>query len=152
MSFNFLTLTGDPMHDINAIAWVITNLLIVYIAAMVLIFVTGYYILFNPKATTAGRYVFRFFVSLLVLTLLLFITLFIDPGGDRIWSEYPTDVMVWRPLTRLAGYIYVAYSITSLAWLLFVRKWCPNKLVTTDSYNTEFTSETRKENHDKHTI
>lgn len=141
---NTLTLTGNFWVDVNAVAWVVTNLLVAYIAVIVVVFVLGYYILFNPKVTTAGQYIFRFFVSLVVLNVLMFITLFVDPSQGRVWSEYPDDVMPWRPLLRLAGYTYVAFTVTSLAVLLVVRKWFPHKLVTANGYyyNTETRSET----------
>ena len=145
-----LTLTGSFWMDVNAVAWVITNLLVVYIAVLVVVFVLGYYILFNPKATSAGKYIFRFFVSLLVLNVLLFVTLFIDPSQGRVWSEYPSDVMPWRPLVRLVGYIYVAYTVTSLAVLLVVRKWYPHKLITAESH--DLTIKTRAEKFAKHRV
>jgi hypothetical protein len=133
------------MFNWNTVAWVSTNLLIAYIAVMLVVFVTGYYVLFNPKVTTAGRYIFRFFISLIAVIGLVFISLFVDPIANNTWSMYPQDTAFWRPTVRLVGYAYVAFTITSLAILLIVRKWHPHKLRTASDY--EFVK-TRQEHND----
>lgn len=120
----------DFINAWNTFAWVAANLLVGYIAIAVILFVIGYWILFDPRATTAGRNIFRFFVSLLLIIGLVFVGLFIDPHVDRPWFTYPGDVNPWRPTLRLLGYGYVAYTITSLAVLLVIRKWWPQKLRT----------------------
>lgn len=125
----------ELMINWNTVAWVFTNVLVAYIAIMLVVFVLGYYILFNPKVTTAGRYIFRFFISLIAVIGLVFVSLFIDPRSNYMWFEYPQDTAFWRPTLRLAGYLYVAFSITSLAVLLIVRKWYPHKLRTSKDHD-----------------
>lgn len=120
----------DWINAWNAFAWVTANVLVAYIVVALFVFVIGYWVLFDPKATTGGRYIFRFFLSLIMIIGLVFIGLFLDPTANRHWSEYPGDVSLWRPTVRLLGYSYVAYTITSLSSLLIIRKWWPNKLRT----------------------
>lgn len=114
----------------NHFAWVFSSVILVYIFVMLLVFVVGYYALFNPKVTTAGRYIFRFFVSLIAVIGLVVIGLFVDPQGSTRWNVLPEDILYWRPTVRLIGYIYVAFSITSLSVLLVMRKWFPHKMRT----------------------
>jgi hypothetical protein len=113
---------------INTIAWVGANILIAYIATAVVLFVVMYYVFFDPKATTAGRMIFRFMLSLVGVTGLVFIGIFIDPAGSRSPFSTPHDVEVWRPLLRLTIYGYVAFTITTLAIALIMRKWFPHKV------------------------
>lgn len=115
---------------INHIAWVIGNILIAYDVFSVIVFVIGYYIIYDPKATTAGKLIFRFFVSLLGLIILVFVGTYIDPSGDRSWLDIPDDVDAWRPVFRCIVYGYIAFAMTSLAVLLVVRKWWPQKVKT----------------------
>lgn len=114
----------------NAIAWVGANLLVAYIAVALVVFVVGYQLLFDPRATTGGKLVFRFALSLIGVIGLVFISLFIDPRMGSQWFMYPGDVIWWRPTLRLAAYVYVAYTITSLSVLLVIRKFWPEKLKT----------------------
>jgi len=116
------------MDVINSIAWVGANILVAYIAVALVIFVAGYWILFDPRATTAGRFIFRFMLSLVGVILLIFVGTYVDPTHNREWMTYPNDVMEWRPIARIVGYGYVAYTITSLAILLGLRKWKPHLL------------------------
>lgn len=118
------------IHNFNSIAWVVSNILVAYIAAVLIIFVVGYFSLFDPRATTGGRFIFRFALSLIGVIGLVFISLFIDPRLGAMWYMYPGDVLLWRPSVRLIAYAYVAYTITGLAVLLVVRKWFPHKLRT----------------------
>ncbi len=120
----------DWLDAFNAVAWIAANVIVGYISVVLVLFVIGYFILFDPRATTAGKYIFRFFLSLFFIIGLIFIGLFIDPRVGREWNQYSGDVLFWRPLARLAGYLYVAYTITGLAGLLIVRKWWPEKLRT----------------------
>lgn len=120
----------DWLITINSIAWITANLLIAYIAVALLVFVILYVIIFDPKATTGGRLIFRFFVSLVGVMGLVFIGSFIDPVHGREWFVYPGDVIVWRPVVRLIVYGYVAFTVTSLVVLLIIRKWYPEKLRT----------------------
>lgn len=142
MNQDWITRITELMIDWNTVAWVVTNVLVAYIAVMLVVFVVGYYALFNPRVTTAGRYIFRFFVSLIAVIGLVFVSLFIDPHSNNLWYEYPYDTAFWRPTVRLAGYAYVAFSITSLAILLIVRKWHPHMLRTAKDHDLV---QTRKE-------
>lgn len=121
---------SNELNAINTVAWVTSNLLVAYISMVLVIFVVGYFILFDPKATTAGKFIFRFFLSLFWIVGLVFVGIFVDPKVGREWFVYPGDVLFWRPLARLIGYGYIAYTITGLAILLGVRKWKPSLLRT----------------------
>lgn len=114
------------LETINAIAWVSANLLVVYVAFVLAVFVVGYYTFFDPRATTAGKMIFRFMLSLVGVIGLVVVGTFIDPSHSREWFSYPGDVASWRPIARLVIYLYVAYTISSLAVVLFIRKWKPH--------------------------
>lgn len=116
------------LNVINAVFYVVSNVLIVYIAVGVIAFVIGYYALFDPSATTAGKMIFRFFLSLVGIIGLVFIGTFIDPAVNRTWWQLPPDVEPWRPLIRFVVYVYVAFTITSLAVLLWLRKYRPHRI------------------------
>lgn len=120
----------DFIQEVNAVAWVLSNVVLAYSSVALLVFVAGYYILFDPSATTGGKFIFRFMISLVGVMALVFIGVFVDPVAGRAWFTYPGDVALWRPVTRLIIYSYIAFTITSLAVLLVVRKWHPHKLVT----------------------
>lgn len=114
----------------NTFAWVTSNLLVAYVGVVLVIFVAGYQILFDPRATTAGRFIFRFGLSLILVIGLIFISVFVDPQAGREWFIFPGDTLWWRPLLRLVAYSYVAYTITGLAVVLYFRKFYPDKLRT----------------------
>ena len=118
------------LNVINPIAWVLGNLLVAYDAISIIVFVIGYIIIYDPSTTTAGKLIFRFFVSLMGLIILVFIATYIDPAADHIWLELPNDVDAWHPVFRTIVYGYIGYSVTSLAVLLVIRKWWPNKVNT----------------------
>lgn len=120
----------DWLSWINSSAWVFTNLLVAYIAVVLVVFVVAYYAWFDPRATTAGKYVFRFILSLIGVIGLVFVSLFVDPAMGRRWFEYPGDILWWRPLTRLIIYAYVAFTVTGLAVVVMLRKWKPSLLRT----------------------
>lgn len=141
--FNWFV-TSDELNKYNAFTWIISNILVAYVSFALVLFVIAYYVLFNIKKTTAGRYVFKFFLSLFGIVGLIFISLFIDPTYGRQWNIYPGDVIWWRPTVRLVAYAYVSYTITSLAILLAVRKWRPDLLRTS---NDRGIVETRKPDH-----
>jgi len=116
----------DVIHIINTVAWVGANFLIAYSCVAIILFVIGYYILFDPRATTGGKLIFRFMLSLVGVIGLIFVGVFVDPAGNREWFTYPGDVDVWRPLIRFGIYFYVSFTITSLAILLVIRKFKPS--------------------------
>lgn len=120
----------DWLWHFDAIAWIMSNLLVGYIGVALIVFSISYYILFDPRATTGGRMVFRFTFSLIGVVGLVFISLFIDPSPGHRWNEFPGDVLWWRPLLRLAAYLYVSYTVTAMAVVLYLRKFHPKKLNT----------------------
>lgn len=115
---------------INTGAWIASNILVGYISLLLLVFVIFYFIVFDPRATTAGKNIFRFITSLVGVMGLVFIGSYIDPQPGRGLFEFPGDVIWWRPLVRLGVYGYVGYAVTSLLVVLIIRKWWPNKLRT----------------------
>lgn len=123
------------VNIINTVAWIATNVIIIYIGAALLIFTVGYYILFDVKATTAGRFIWRFALSLVGVIALVFIGIWVDPSSGRSWFQYPGDVVWWRPLVRLLVYVYVGFTITGLAVLLGIRKWSPGQIKITPLKN-----------------
>lgn len=123
----------DIIDVINPIAWVAANLILAYTALALVVFVVLYYALFDPKATTGGKFIFRFMLSLVGIIGLVFLGIFVDPPPTRGWGVYPDYVDWWRPLLRLLVYGYVAFTVTSLAVLLVLRKWFPHKLKTAPS-------------------
>lgn len=128
----FLT---SVLEVINPILYVLSNLLVVYIAIALLVFVTAYYVLFDPRATTAGRQIFRFFLSLVGVILLVFIGTFVDPSPSRNWNRLAEDVEFWRPGLRFIVYAYVAYTVTALAVILWLRKFRPNRVKSAPDLN-----------------
>jgi hypothetical protein len=123
---------GTPLwlESVNSVSWVASNILVAYISIVLVAFVIFYFTQFDPKATTAGRFIFRFIVSLVGVIGLVFIGSFVDPVQGRAWFQYPGDVVFWRPLLRLIVYGYVAYAVTALQILLVIRKWWPQRLRT----------------------
>jgi len=124
------------MIGINAVLWVMSNMLVAYIALALLVFTIAYPILFDPGATTAGKLILRFAGSLIGVIGLVFISVFVDPRIGAQWFQFPGDVLWWRPALRFAAYAYVAYSITSLVVLLWLRKFRPKKLHTAPNEST----------------
>lgn len=114
------------LTGLNTFVWVGSNILIAYSALLLIIFVIFYFVVFDPRATTAGKFIFRFIVSLVGVIALAFIGSFIDPIPGRLWFQYPGDVIWWRPVVRFGVYFYVAFSITALTILLGIRKWRPS--------------------------
>ncbi|PPI08243.1 hypothetical protein [Rathayibacter sp. AY1B8] len=114
----------------NATFWILSNLLIAYIAAMLVIFGIAYPVFFDPLATTAGKFVLLFALSLIGVIGLVFIGLFIDPRNGVEWWQYPPDIYWWRPAVRLAVYTCVAFTITGLVVVLWLRKFRPQLLKT----------------------
>ncbi len=114
----------------NSFLWVLSNFLVLYIGLMLVVFLTLYYALFDPRATTAGRFLYRFALSLLGVIALVFISLYLDPAPGRGVMEYPGDVFWWRPALRFVAYLGVAYTVTALNVLLVIRKYFPHMLRT----------------------
>ena len=118
----------DFLEWLDPIFWVIANLGLIYIGVLLLAFTVLYPTLFDPSATTGGKMIFRFVLSLSMVVALIVVGIFIDPRHDIPWYEYPGDTIWWRPTIRLAVYTYISYTITSLVIFLWKRKFYPQKL------------------------
>lgn len=113
---------------INPALWVIANLCLIYIGITLILFVVLYQVFFDPRATTGGRMIFRFALSLSFVVAIIVLGLFVDPRHDLPWYLYPIDTSWWRPAARVVAYGYVAYTISALVWFLYHRKFHPEKL------------------------
>ena len=118
----------DFLEWLNPTIWVIANLALIYIGVLLLAFTILYPTLFDPSATTGGKMIFRFALSLSLVVAVIVVGIFIDPRHDIPWYEYPGDTIWWRPIVLLGAYLYVAYIITSLVIFLWKRKFYPQKL------------------------
>lgn len=118
----------EVREPINAAAWVVSNVILAYSAVVLVVFLAAYFWYFDPRATTGGRLIFQFMLSLVGIISLNVISVFIDPSRDIEWYIYPDDVEPWRPVVRFVIYAFVAYAISSLSVLLVFRKWFPQKL------------------------
>ena len=119
-----LAILPDPaVKVINTVAWVSGNVVLVYTALALLVFLASYYAIFDPSATTGGKLIFRFMLSLAGVILLVFIGIFVDPSPDREWFKSPDGTVEWwRPLLRLAASAFGAPSTTPPARPRAVRK------------------------------
>lgn len=120
----------DWLTEINAVLLVSSNVLVGYITLAVYVFIIGYYALFNPRATTAGRLLFNLLVSLAFVMTLVFIGVFIDNRPDEDWLSFRGDTLWWRPSLRIMGYGFLAYTVTALIVFLVKVKWFPHLLKT----------------------
>ena len=118
----------DFLELLNPIFWVIANLGLIYIGVLLLAFTILYPTLFDPSATTGGKMIFRFALSLSMVVAVIVVGIFIDPRHDIPWYEYPGDTIWWRPPILLGAYLYVAYTISSLVRFLWKRKFQPQKI------------------------
>lgn len=125
-----LTFGGTALAWLAPFFWIGSNVLVAYISIVLVVFVVAYPLLFDPSATTGGKLIFRFFISLFGVVGLVFVGVFVDPVMGRMWWQFPGDIVWWRPSVRFAIYAFVAYTITSLAVLLFVRKYLPHRVQT----------------------
>lgn len=111
---------------VNGFAWVFGNFVLGVSTFLLIVFVIAYPILFDPRATTVGRYLLRFLFGLVGVVGLVFIGTFVDPRYP--WYEYPPDIVVWRPIFRAVVYAFMFYGLVSLSVLLVARKWFPDKM------------------------
>lgn len=118
----------DFLEWINPTFWVAANLTLIYIGVLLLAFTILYPTLFDPSATTGGKMIFRFSLSLTMVVAVIVVGIFIDPRHDLPWYTYSGDTIWWRPTIRLGAYLYVAYTITSLVRFLWKRKFHPQTL------------------------
>lgn len=112
----------------NAFAWILSNVLVGIIAVLVVIFVFVYVTLWDPGATTGGKLIFRFMVSLIGVIGLVAISLFLDPVSGREWYSYSGDTLWWRPTVRLLVYAYVVIKVVQLIVFLIRRKFWPHTI------------------------
>lgn len=122
------------IDGLNGFVWIASNIMVAYISMLLVVFVIGYFILFDPKATTAGKYIFRFFLSLFFLIGLSFINFFVYPDSSHKIAPDLHGVLSWKLLVRFVAYAYVAFTVTGLSILLIVRKWWPMHLRTSLDY------------------
>lgn len=120
----------DWLIEINTVLWIVSNVLVGYIAMASVLFVVGYLILFDPLTTTAGKIVFRLMISLAGVMVLVVIGVFLDNRPDQDWLTFQGDTLWWRPGVRLIIYGYMAYAATTLLNFLIVIKWFPSRLKT----------------------
>lgn len=118
------------IQEMNTVFWTITNVLVAFTMVLLVVFVIIYYALFDPRATTAGRFVFRFMLALVGVIGLSVLGIIFDPAHGRYSAYVPIDELWWRPFVRMVIYGYVAYSVTALAILVVLRKWWPHKIHT----------------------
>lgn len=118
----------DFLEWINPTLWVAAKLTLIYIGVLLLVFTILYPTLFDPSATTGGKMIFRFSLSLSMVVAVIVVDIFVDPSHDLPWYKYPGDTIWWRPTIRLGAYLYVAYTITSLVRFLWKRKFQPQKI------------------------
>lgn len=109
----------------NEFLWPLANVLVVYVTLALLTFCIGYPILFNPRASTTGRGILRFAISLLGVMVLVFVSLFVDPRDDVPWWVLPVGVDVWRPVVRVVVYGFASYAVTALGVTLHLRRFRP---------------------------
>lgn len=114
---------------INNLMLLTGRILVGYISFAIVVFVIAYYILFDPSATTAGKFVFRFMLSLVGVIMLSFVGTFVNPSTSGYYRSIPPpDVFSWMTLLRIIVYGYVAFAITSLAVILAAYRWWPHKI------------------------
>ena len=107
------------------ILWIVDNILAFVASISIVVFAIGYFFFFDPKATTAGRLIFRFMLSLAgVICLSLLAGIF-----------KATPESLWYLLSALFVYGYLAYTIISLAVFLVIRKWWPHKVKKRADFN-----------------
>ena len=118
----------DGAIGFNTFFWVAGNLVAASVFVSSLLFSVLYPILFNPSLTSAGKLIWRAILSIAGFGLLVVTGLFID--GQVEWWQMPADIAWWRPVTRLAVYLLIAYTFASLVWLLIARRFWPHTLRT----------------------
>ena len=118
----------DFIEWFNPTFWVVANLTLIYTCVLLLVFTILYPTLFDPSATTGGKMIFRFSLSLSMVVAVIVAGIFIDPRHDLPWYTYSGDTLWWRPTVRLGAYLYVAYTITDLVRFLWKRKFHPEMI------------------------
>ena len=118
----------DFIEWFNPTFWVVANLTLIYTCVLLLVFTILYPTLFDPSATTGGKMIFRFSLSLSMVVAVIVAGIFIDPRHDLPWYTYSGDTLWWRPTVLLGAYLYVAYTITDLVRFLWKRKFHPEMI------------------------
>ena len=109
------------------IAMIASTGLLWYVTIALLIFVVGYYVFFDPRATTAGKQLFRFMVSLAGIFFLTAVGGFVRPLFKNEDGSYTGFATFWAALAVLIC-LYVAFTITTLSVSLVMRKWFPSRV------------------------
>ena len=120
----------DWLNEINTIFWVSSNALVGYITIALYVFLVAYFVMFNPRKTTAGRLLFRLLFALGGVMTLVFVSVFIDNRPDEDWLTFPGDTLWWRPTLRIFGYLFLAYAVTALISFMVKVRWFPHRLKT----------------------
>jgi len=106
---------------INPTIWVLTQLVTVYTFISLVFYVALYGTRFRWADYRGGQLIFSLTFSLSGVMLLVMTAFFINPVSGFAWYEMPPETFHWRPSGRLAIYLGVAASITSMNRELLMR-------------------------------
>ncbi|AWN03252.1 hypothetical protein PBI_CAMILLE_5 [Microbacterium phage Camille] len=106
------------MEVITDVLWIVDNLLANVASFGIITAAIAYYTLFDPRATTAGRMVFRFMVSLAGVIALSLVAEAFGATKDTTW---------WVALAMIV-YGYLVYTIIALLTFMVIRKWKPSRV------------------------
>lgn len=107
------------------------NVLMVASFLLATTFVVTYATFFNPRKTTGGWFIWRMMLAAALFGAMAIIGIMFPD-----WS--------WRPGMRVLGYLFVTYSFAQLVILLFVRRFRPDRLRTSESAPYEQTLDPRR--------
>ena len=102
---------------INDVLWFVVNVLAFVASVTIVVATIAYYAFFDPRATTAGKMIFRFMVSLSGVIVI----------GAVAKLTGVTEETTWWLILALLVYAYLAFTVISLAVFLAIRKWKPQK-------------------------
>jgi len=115
-----------PLDAVNAWLWLSANFISVYAVITLFAFVIFYARFFPWRQYPAGVAQMQLAVALLALSIPSLIAVYIDPQVVP-WYIYNENIEPWRPSIRFTGVAYVAYAITNLLHLLWLRKYHPER-------------------------
>ena len=111
---------------LELIALFIADIEVIAALVLAIIFTAGYVIFFNWRKTAAGRAIFYLFASLIVVSALSFLAVWISPD---YWL---------RPVWRALGWGFVVFSLVNLLWVLWKSfRQDENPLATIESRHTD---------------
>jgi hypothetical protein len=102
----------------------VSDLLVMVTVILTGLFVLLYSVLFDPRLTTAGRIIRRTMFALLLL------------GVVALVRVVVTDLPDWWPMVRIVVWVYLVYSFASLATLVVMRRFWPQKVKTRPDEDT----------------